>query len=262
MIRYSIISYYIILLLLPVPSAAAVYSPILEQIKPGTITIIGEIHKRIESVELFQSLVSETIRHDQCVVIALEIASDQQATLDSVIQGRVPASAIELWPAIDYPSYRRMIEAFAELKRQGQCITLVAIDSGMDNAVDRDLWMALSLAEQAGDSPVLVLLGALHTLKRVDWKHAYGRPSVAEILTARGFRVSSYPQRWLPDQCANSRTAAFVDNRSPRALGILNGSLMSLINAKRHKSAQGVVEGFVVWECDNLSRDDLPHSRR
>jgi hypothetical protein len=262
MIRYSIISYYVILLLLPIPSAAAVYDPILEGIKPGTITIIGENHKRVESVELFQSLALDVVRHHQCVVIALEIASDQQAILDAVMQGRAPISEVALWPAIDYPSYRRMIENFAEFKRQGQCITLVAIDSGTDNVVDRDLWMALSLAEQPENAPILALLGALHTLKRVDWKHAYGRPSVAEILTARGFSVNSYPQRWLPDQCANNRTAAFVDNRSPRALGILNGSLMSLINAKAHRSAVGVADGFVVWECDSLSRDDLPHSRR
>jgi hypothetical protein len=262
MMRYSIISYYVILMLLPPPSSAAVYDPILERIKPGTITIIGETHKRVESVELFQSLVSEVIQHHQCVVIALEIASDQQANLDAVMQGRAPASDIALWPAIDYPSYRRMIEAFAGLKRQGQCITLIAIDSGTDNVVDRDLWMALSLAEQPEYAPILALLGALHTLKRVDWKHAYGRPSVAEILTARGFSVNSYPQRWFPDKCAGNRIGSFVSDESPQALAMLNSSLMSLINAKRHRSVSGVVDGFVAWECDNLSRDDLPHSSR
>lgn len=262
MMRYGIISYYIILLLLPIPSAAAVYGPILERIKPGSITIIGENHKKVESVELFQNLVLDVIRNDQCVVIGLEIASDQQAALNAIMQGRASASDIALWPAIDYPTYRRMIETFAEFKRQGQCITLVAIDSGTDNIIDRDLWMALSLAEQSNNAPILVLLGALHTLKRVDWKHAYGRPSVAEILAARGFSVNSYPQRWFPDKCAGNRIGAFVSDKSPQALATLNNSLMSLINAKRHRSVSGVVDGFIVWECDNLSRDDLPHSSR
>jgi hypothetical protein len=262
MIRYSIISYYVIFLLLPALSSAAVYDPILERIKPGTITIIGETHKRVESVELFQSLALDVVRHHQCVVIGLEIASDQQANLDAVMQGRAPISDVALWPAIDYPSYRRMIEAFAGLKRQGQCITLVAIDSGIGNVVDRDLWMALSLAEQSENAPILALLGALHTLKRVVWKNTTGRPSVAEILTARGFSVHSYPQRWIPDKCAGNRIGSFVSDKSPQALALLNGSLMSLINAKRHRSVSGVVDGFVVWGCDSLPRDDLPHSSR
>jgi hypothetical protein len=110
--------------------------------------------------------------------------------------------------------------------------------------------MALSLAEQSENAPILALLGALHTLKRVVWKNTTGRPSVAEILTAKGFSVNSYPQRWLPDQCAGNRTAAFVDSRSSSALGILNSSLMSLINAKPHRSPVGVVDGFIVWQCE------------
>jgi hypothetical protein len=63
--------------------------------------------------------------------------------------------------------------------------------------------------------------------------------------------VKSFPQRWIPDHCAGNelRTGAFVSGKSPRALTILNESVMSLINAKPHKSASGVVDGFVVWEC-------------
>ncbi|MGZ8182289.1 MAG: hypothetical protein ACXWT1_10050 [Methylobacter sp.] len=239
---------------------AVVYSPILEHIKPGTITIIGEKHKRVESVELFQSLVLDVLRNDQCVVIGLEIASDQQPILDAVMQGRASSHEVSLWPQVDYPSYRLMLENFAELKRQGQCIKVVAIDSGENNTVDRDVWMALSLAEQAGNSPVLVLLGALHTLKRVNWKNRTGRDSVAGILTAKGFSVKSYPQRWFPDECAGNRIGAFVSDKSPQALSILNDSLMSLINAKRHQSVSGVVDGFVAWECDNLSRGNQSHS--
>lgn len=60
--------------LLPLSAWAAPYDPILEQIKPGTITIIGETHKKVESVELFQNLALDVIKHYQCVVIGLEIA--------------------------------------------------------------------------------------------------------------------------------------------------------------------------------------------
>jgi uncharacterized iron-regulated protein len=153
-----------VLLWTPISSIAAVYDPIREQIKPGTITIIGESHKKPESVELFQSLVSDVIKDHHCVVVGLEIASDQQAVLDAVMQGKSSVNQIQLWPPLDHVSYRRMIENFAESNREGQCIRVFAIDSGMDNDVDRDQWMASRLEEQVGHQPILVLLGALHTL--------------------------------------------------------------------------------------------------
>jgi hypothetical protein len=261
MTRNNIISYYIIFLLLPFPVLAALYAPILEQVKPGTITIIGETHKRAESVEMFQSLATDVIQNHQCVVIGLEIASDQQTLLDAVMQGRALVNEIALWPPLDHPLYRRMIETFAGFKRQGQCIKAIGIDSGMDNDADRDQWMALKLAEQGRDVPILVLLGALHTLKRVDWTVRTGRPSVAEILTNRGFNVKSFPQRWIPDNCAGNenRRSRFVNPASPEALSVLNDSMMSLINAKPYKSVSGVIDGLVIWECDKLSRDNRPH---
>ena len=195
---------FIFALLLPITSLAASYAPIIEQIKPDTITIIGETHKKAESIEMFKNLALDTIKNYQCVVIGLEIASDQQTILDAVIQGRASINEIVLWPPHDHPPYRRMIETFAGLNRQGQCIKVVATDSGLNNNIDRDQWMALSLAEQRGDAPILVLLGALHTLKRVNWNIRSGRPSVAEILTATGFSVKTFPQRWIPDNCASN----------------------------------------------------------
>ena len=75
-----------VLLWTPISSIAAVYNPILKQIKPDTITFIGESHKKPESVELFQNLVLDVIKAHHCVVVGLEIASDQQTTLDAVMQ--------------------------------------------------------------------------------------------------------------------------------------------------------------------------------
>jgi hypothetical protein len=205
------------------------------------------------------------IQNHHCVVIGLEIASNQQDILDAMMQGRAAVDQIALWPQVDHPPYRRMLESFAEHKRQGKCIKVVAIDSGVANVVDRDLWMALSLAEQTAhaDTPILVLLGGLHTLQRVAWTVSAGKPSVAEILVDRGFRVKTFPQSWIPyNKCAgnNPRISSFVNGKSLLALTILNDSLMSLINARRPKSTSGVVDGFIVWECDSLPRGDLPHS--
>ena len=115
------------------------------------------------------------------------------------MQGKASVNEISLWPPIDHPPYRHMIENFAELKRQNHCITLIAIDSGINNDVDRDQWMASRLAEQVGNKPVLVLLGTLHTLQKITWipvKDGHP-PLVAQLLLAKDYRVKSCPQRWL-----------------------------------------------------------------
>jgi len=239
-----------VLLWLPISSIAAVYDPIREKIKPDTITFIGESHKKPESVELFQNLVLDVVKVHHCVVIGLEIASDQQATLDAVMQGKSSVNKVQLWPPLDHMDYRRMIENFADFKRKDQCINVIAIDSGMDNDVDRDQWMASRLEEQVGHQPILVLLGAMHTLKSVNWTVSTGKPSVAELLSNKGFKINSFPQRWIPDKCkAQKRTSRFVSVDSPQALTILNESLISLINATPPKSVAAVVDGFLVWEC-------------
>jgi len=122
---------------------------------------------------------------------------------------------------------------------------VAAIDAGQDNPSDRDEWVASRLSKLPSDRPTLVLIGALHTLKKVDWLVKSGKPSVAEQLETRGFDVRSFPQCWIPDQCGEgeNRYQRFVSAGAPEALAILNGSLMSLINAKPHRAAKGVIDG-------------------
>lgn len=237
--------------LLPTALYAASYDPILGQIKPYSITLIGESHQKVESVSLFKNLVLDALKEYPCIIVGLEIASDQQPVLDDVMRGEATVNDIELWSPVDHFAFRIMIEYFATLKRQGRCITMVAIDAGMDTVVNRDQWMALRLGEQVGKNPVLVLIGALHTLKAVNWTIVNGKPFLAENLVNKGFNVTSYPQHWMQEQCTSSGLVkgSFVDDESPRALSLLNKSLMSLLNAKPHRSAIGVVDGFIVWEC-------------
>lgn len=248
MIRNSIISFHMILLLLPAVVRAGTNDPIIEQIKPGNIVIIGESHQRPESPQLIKNLVDETIKRHGCLTVGLEIDRDQQDVIDEVVKGRAAISAIEIPFAIDHQGMRTLIEHLIKLKSLTPCVDIEAIDADQD----RDENMANRLAEFSHDRPILVLLGGLHTLKKVDWMVASGEPAVTEILVKRGFHVKSYPQRWLPEKCGKEqgRASRYVSADDPEALPILNESLMSLINARPHRSAKGVVDGFVVWECN------------
>jgi hypothetical protein len=238
-------------LLLSLPLRAGNVDPILDGMTPGSITFIGESHKHIESAILIKELMTIVVEHGQCPILALEIADSQQPAINRVLNQGYPISDIDIPASIDHLPMRKLIGHMARLKTRSPCLTMVAIDAGLENPSDRDEWMAKRLAKLVGGRPILVLIGALHTLKKVDWLVKSGKPSVAERLSTRGFRVRSFPQRWIPDQCGarESRYQRFVDAEKPEALSILNGSLMSLINAKPQESAQGVVDGLILWEC-------------
>ena len=168
-LRPFILSALLILNAFAQQAAAEIYDPISKEIKSGTITIIGESQKKIESVQLFQGLVTDYLKQGQCLTVGLEIASNQQTVIDRIMQGRATAADIEIPPMIDHPPFRKMIDDLADLKRNGACLKLVAIDAGDDIDMGRDEWMALKLAELGNNETILVLLGALHSLKKVDW---------------------------------------------------------------------------------------------
>jgi hypothetical protein len=248
----------VIFLLVAFSANAAVPEAITKSMLPGTITFLGESHKHSESARLVKELVSAHIKQGQCLIVALEIADDQQPALDRVLSGTA-VSSIQIPASIDHPAMRNLIEHLAILTTQSACLSVIAIDAGLTNPRDRDDWMSERLASLVGDRPILVLTGALHTLKKVDWLSKSGKPSVAEKLVAKGFEVRSFPQRWLPEQCNKERRhQRFINADSQEALTILNESLMSLINAKPHQTARGVVDGFLLWECDmpSLPRTD------
>jgi len=89
---------------------------------------------------------------------------------------------------IDHPAFRKMINDLVKLQINNECLKIIAIDAGDDIDLRRDEWMAINLENQIGVAPVLVLLGNLHSLKRVDWDLSMpkGSPFVAEIISSQG----------------------------------------------------------------------------
>lgn len=243
--------YFIIIILLFSSSAHAEnsYSRILEGITPDSITIIGETHKRPEAIQFFQSLITGYTQQNKCLTVALEIASSQQSLLDQIVLGKAIVTDIEIAPAIDHPSFRTLINDLAEMRKHNDCLKLIAIDAGLELKINRDEWMAIKLAEQVGQAPILALLGSLHTLKKVEWNPTITKkePYVAEILVARGFNVKSYPQVWKERAC-NTRNR-LIPADQPEAVELLNIDLIALLNATESKIAADTIDGVILWEC-------------
>ncbi len=244
---YHIILYQIVLL--PVPLVAGDYSSIVNQLKPNTFTIIGETHKHPESLTFFQLLISDHLKQNKCLTVGLEIASNQQLIIDKIKQGRAVVSDIVIPPMIDHPAFRKMINDLVKLQQKHECLKLIAIDAGNDIDLDRDKWMAINLAETIGETPILVLLGGLHILKRVDWDLSMtkGSPSVSEILFSKGYNIKTYPQIWTDKTCDEKNR--FIKSDKAESLDLLNDHFISMLNAFAYKNAADVVDGILLWEC-------------
>lgn len=240
----------ILLLSLPV-YAESPLTPILKGIKPDSLTIIGETHKRSESYLLFQSLIDDYLKQHRCLTVALEIASSQQEVIDRFIENKAKVSDIEVAPPIDHPEFRTLIENLAELQRQNTCFKLIAVDADIKLKTDRDVWMADRFIEEIGGRPVIALLGSMHTLKKVVWNPELTRkpPYVPEILISKGHQVQTYPQIWKDRDCnAHYR---LIEANKPEATELVVNSLFSVLNAAKPTSVSNIVDGVLLWECDH-----------
>jgi len=202
---------------------------IIKGMEPGGISIIGEYHKRPESVQFFQSVISKYLQQDKCLVVALEIASNQQMILDGIVEGKSTVSDVEIPSIIDHPAFRAMINDLAEVARRNDCLKVIAIDAGTDIDIRRDEWMAKILAEQVNQAPILALLGNLHSLKKVEWNFEKTTPYVAEILASLNHRIRTYPQAWVDKTC--SAHSQFIPSNRKEAVEIINNNLISLLNS-------------------------------
>lgn len=225
------------------------YNRILEGMTPNSITIIGESHKRMESVQLFRSLVTDHFLQYQCLTVALEIASSQQLMIEEIKQGRATVADIEIAPMIDHPPFRALIDDLINIRSSGNCIELIAIDAGFEISTRRDEWMARKLAEYVSQTPLLVLLGSLHTLKNVNWDLAMIEelPYVSELMQLRGHSIRTYPQIWTDRNC-NSRNRLIPADKL-EATKLLNSKLIALLNAFEQKKASDTVDGIILWDC-------------
>ncbi|WP_299081758.1 hypothetical protein [uncultured Paraglaciecola sp.] len=247
----------IILLLFSSPNySAGTYNQILDGMMPNSITIIGESHQRPETVQFFESLITEYLQHNKCLTIALEIASSQQILLDEMADGKAVATDIDISPIIDHPPFRTLIADLVEKQKNNDCLKLIAIDGWIGIDTTRDEWMARVLNEQRSRTPVLALLGNLHTLKKVDWNQAMtkGSPHVAEILASQGHSIKTYPQMWTNRACNDWNQ--FIPADAPQAVGLLNTRLISLLNAFNAENAADTIDGIILWECDERQKID------
>ena len=154
------------------PSLISTHEPIpfvLEKTAQNDVVMLGTTHQQAKILNFLSDLVPHLSRSG-VTHIGLEIESDQQPRLDRWMKTGTGLSDIRIFPGIDCPEYRRLLDRVRKNR-----LTPVALDlpkSMWQDRLTRDQWMAHRIAEvfqQNGAAKMLVIVGSLHTVKRVDW---------------------------------------------------------------------------------------------
>lgn len=217
------------------------------------VVIVGETHRRPESTQFVTNTVSEYLRGGKCLIVGLEIPSNQQPVLERAFLRawrlyRVSIPSIPLGGIIDHPGYRKMLASFRDQIWQGKCLRIRAIDAPHMVSVDRDEWMEKQILETMDGTPLLVLVGNFHALKEVKWNsEALGGASLAERLVRRRIRVASVLQYWSKGDCKDRRKE-IVSTLDPTAQEYVK-QIMGVMDAYPPGEASEVVDGVVIWRC-------------
>lgn len=161
-------------------NSATVY--VLERLACNDIVFMGTTHKQPAILALITNLLPD-LRSRRVTHIAVEISSDQQLLLDRYMQSGSGLDAIGLPAAIDCPDYRRLLSTIQQMEKRFRP-RVMALDlptTQYNTGISRDQWMAHRLADIFSsriDARVLVVLGSLHVLRKLEWQNPRGpRPA-------------------------------------------------------------------------------------
>jgi len=142
---------------------------ILDKAKKNDVILFGTTHKQDEILDFLANLIPE-LTSSGITHIGLEIAVDQQDTVDHYMADSKGLDDIQLLPTIDCPKYRRLIQVIRCTGLKPAAIDLPASKQKIIGS--RDEWMARSIVQTLnsdGKAKIFTIVGSIHTLKQVEW---------------------------------------------------------------------------------------------
>jgi hypothetical protein len=174
-----------------VPKTHRALPYILEKLRSHQIVLMGTIHQKPQILELAAQLLPQ-IETAGVTHLAVEVSRDQQGNIDRFIQNGTGLMEIRLHPSIDCTQYRRLFTIVRNLPpdRRPRVVAIDLPPSQYSGPIGRDAYMANALSEMFQsriDRKVLVILGSLHVLKKLDWlpRITHRQPSIRSLLEQR-----------------------------------------------------------------------------
>ena len=245
--------------------ASAKVSLIESYLKKSPVVIIGDTGFDLDSTVFVKNIIDEYVRTNGCLIVALEITSDQQELLDNVIAGKASFSDIKLNQYLDNKSYKVLLEGLAKLISDGKCLKVVAVDKPESSPLERDAWMSKKVLSLVGTEPVIVLAGNLQAIKKVKWINEENKTVyLAERLRNKGIRVSTLFQYWTAGEC-DRMFSKIILAQGPKAKHYI-GDVLNTMGAAPPNNPTEVTDSIIIWSCegqvasiiDGTSRIELP----
>ena len=216
------------------------------------ILIIGESYGQSESTDFLAKTVAEYIAEGNCLVVGLEIPSDQQEALDSAMRGKVSISDVEIDNVIDHDSYREMLVSFSDQIIAGKCLSVYAINPPSSIPVTKDAWMEQEVVKIINDKPVVLLVGNKHAVKDYNSTDDESSKLLTQRLRARSFGVASVLQHWIPGLCG-TKTVKLYDTTTDAKSKIYVKAAIGELSAAMPEKVSMVSDGVLVWSCERIT---------
>jgi hypothetical protein len=113
------------MLLSSLAATGTVVQELAQQLQPGPVVILGEQHRRPESARLLRQVVASYLDQGRCLTVGLEVAKDQQQTIDAVLTGEGALSAVEVHQIIDDDAVRPRLARLRAFSRKGRSSRLL-----------------------------------------------------------------------------------------------------------------------------------------
>lgn len=233
---------------------------IIEKLKSHDVVLLGVNHKE-QTIQKFLSGLVVHLLEAGVTHLGVEVCSDQQDNIDSFFETGRSLANIGLHPQIDCPDYKEMFKHIKALDHEKRP-SVIALDlplSMYKGEISRDEWMARVIAEVFRLNPnskMLVVVGNLHILKRIDWevgvvrRHGFIRSFLDELLPNRPIFSIAQCIDQPRDKCDFTREFSSIEgvvalDCDKRFAGWKIG-LMSSVAAK-YKAVWELFDGILIY---------------
>jgi len=228
---------------------SSVVEQIADTLESHSVTVIGEIHRRKESIELFKQVAISALKAGRCLSLAFEIESGQQVNLEAVLQGQQTASSVHIAAVIDHPALRHLLGEIGQWHRDGLCVSILAVDGAIQGALSRDKSMFLTIKQHISETPILLLVGSVHTLFNLQWSENVRdsvNPYLGGMLKRSNIKTTLYLQRWSKGQGCQKKEAILI-TAGPE-FEKLQKDAVQFVNVDEPVGYQ-VTDGVIYWAC-------------
>ena len=147
---------------------------LLKKCAESSVLFLGTTHKQPAILSMIADVLPD-LTQVGVTHLALEIATDQQESMDAFLGGINADFEVKLANAIDCPPYRKMFQVIQALpveKRPKVCAVDLPLER-FSGAMTRDQWMADQLDRlfrKDGARKIVAIFGSLHVFRQLDWE--------------------------------------------------------------------------------------------